>query len=358
MQIKTTLFSKASTGAISTWTCWAEGNKICVEYGQLDGKQTYHEFLAKPKNVGRANETTGEQQAIKEVEARVIKQLKVKYFHTKAEAMGYESREPMLCGDYRKTPQKVKFPCYISPKLNGFRLLNDKGTHYAKSGETYDITNSPHHLRKLLAEVEKLELDGEIYAHGMPLQEIISAWRVPTLESEKLRYHVYDVPVTGVTVEQRQVLLSKLNELGIKDLVTVPSMLIHTQKEYNAYYKAALETGYEGVVTRNCGSYYEFGKRSGDVIKRKPRLDAEAKIISTEVDRLGDGLLTCQMKDGVTLFKCKMLKASGYRGYEDSKAIVGKWINYQYEELSVDGVPTKPVGIYLRDCDDQGNPLI
>lgn len=353
----TTLYTKSTQGHIQQWSCWADGAKVCIEYGRVGGSHVYKETVAKPKNVGRANETTAEQQALKEVEAKVTKQLNFKYYKTIKEASGYNSREPMLCSDYRNSPNKVKFPCYASPKLNGFRLLNDKGTHYAKSGETYDTSNAPHHLKKLFDEISNFKLDGEIYSHGMPLQEIISAWRVPTLASERLKYYIYDIPNPELTVEKRLILLENLGLLSFKDITIVKSTLINTQEEYDKYYSDALEAGYEGVVTRNCGSFYEFGKRSGDMIKRKPRPDSEAKVIGTTEDRLGDGIITCVMKDGVTTFKCKMLKKSGYRGYEESKKLIGKWINYEYEEFSNDGIPTKPVGMYQRDCDELGNPL-
>lgn len=37
---------------------------------------------------------------------------------------------------------------------------------------------------------------------------------------------------------------------------------------------------------------------------------------------------------------------------------IGKWYKIEYESLSKDGIPTKPVGIGLRDCDINGSPLI
>ena len=46
-----------------------------------------------------------------------------------------------------------------------------------------------------------------------------------------------------------------------------------------------------------------------------------------------------------------------YRLYENACDLIGEWITYEYEELSDSGVPKQAVGIGIRKCDENGEPL-
>ena len=78
MTTKTTLYTKQGV-KFRQWSCWVEGAEVVVEHGQMGGKLTQKRYTAEPKNVGRANATTAEEQAIQEADAKVVKQLKSCY---------------------------------------------------------------------------------------------------------------------------------------------------------------------------------------------------------------------------------------------------------------------------------------
>ena len=65
-----TLYGKDSKGNLRVWTIKIEGNAVTVEHGREDGKLTSKTYYTKGKNLGRSNETTPEEQAELEAQAK------------------------------------------------------------------------------------------------------------------------------------------------------------------------------------------------------------------------------------------------------------------------------------------------
>ena len=170
----TTLYTKQSD-KLRIWSCWAEGDVVVVEHGQLGGKLTQKRYKAEPKNRGRSNETSATEQAVQEAEAKVSIQLKRGYYLTQEEAMNHIDFTPMKCLDYKDQAKKVKYPCYISAKLDGFRMMVDSnGQAWSKQGEPLDFPAHWDGLKEVLAEVGGG--DGEVFCKDMSLQSIRSAY--------------------------------------------------------------------------------------------------------------------------------------------------------------------------------------
>ena len=77
------LYAKTATGTTNTWLCWVEGPDVCVRWGLEEGQQQEARFRCVPKNVGRVNATTAEEQARFEAIAKWKKQCKKKYNQTR-----------------------------------------------------------------------------------------------------------------------------------------------------------------------------------------------------------------------------------------------------------------------------------
>ena len=75
-----TLYSKDNKGDLRVWSIYTEGSEVVVKYGKLGGKITEKRYTAEGKSIGKSNETTPEQQAILEAEAKYVKQFKSGYF--------------------------------------------------------------------------------------------------------------------------------------------------------------------------------------------------------------------------------------------------------------------------------------
>ena len=358
----TTLYTKQSD-KLRIWSCRAEGDVVVVEHGQLGGNLTQKRYKAEPKNQGRSNATTAEGQAILEVESKITIQKKRGYYLTQEEAMNHVDFTPMKCLDYKDQAKKVKYPCYISAKLDGFRMMVDSnGQAWSKQGEPLDFPTHWKGLKEVLAEIGGG--DGEVFCKDMSLQSIRSAYLTPKEETLHLEYWVYDVPVVGVPFKERRKLLDKLNtivfEKGLNFVKVVPGALVESEEWGDIFYRYHLLDGYEGSVYRNLDGLYDFGKRSSNMIKRKPRPTNEALVLSYTLDKNDEPVYTVRAVNGEQTgaeFKLKMkipengvaLQGRNYRDKANADGLVGQHIEYAWENLSDSKVPNKAVGLFIRD---------
>lgn len=361
----TVLYTKQGD-KLRQWQCFAEGAEVVVIHGQVGGKLVEKRYIAEAKNQGRANATTPESQALLEVEAKVVKQLKSGYYRTQEEALAHVDFTPMKAHNSNDHKHKIKYPCYIEPKYNGQRLMvNSAGEALSKQGEPLKF---PDHWKGVEDAVNLVGgLDGEVFAGpvsqgGLPLQDIISAFRKKNANTPRLKYYVYDIPVAG-TMEDRVRLLTSL-DIWVKNNnidfieVTIPRV-VNSWEEVIEYTNKQIELGQEGAIVRNFDGVYEFGKRSYDLLKVKIRLDAECEVLSYTLDKNDEPVYTVRAVNGEqagAVFKLKMKIPDGkiitglnYRSKENAESLLGQHITYEYEELSSSGIPTKPVGLCVRE---------
>lgn len=356
-----TLYSKDSKGNLRVWSIYTEGADVIVKHGQYMGKIQEKRYTAEGKNLGKANETSPAEQAILEAEAKYVKQLKSGYFPTQEEALEFIEFTPMKAQNYKDHASKVVYPCIMQPKLNGQRLMIDKnGVAWSKQGEPLEL---PLHWVGVKELAIKLGgLDGEVYAGleswgGLSLQRIISAFRKANEDTHKLKYWVYDLPIEA-TQSYRSHVLGELHNTA--SIVPVPGKLVQSSSEGDALHQSNVSLGYEGSVYRNLDGEYEFGKRSYNLIKRKPRQTAEAVVQSVDIDKNLWGVLNCKTFEGVD-FRCQMKVDAGdknYREYNNAQELIGKVIEFEYEEFSDSGIPTKPSGVGVRLVDQYGRAVV
>lgn len=363
-----TLYGKDSSGGLKLWEVFTRNEVIVVRHGKLGGKIQEKRTTAVPMNVGRSNATTASEQADTEALAKWTKQKKKGYFEDKEEALGFVTRTPMKAQNFNDYSHKVKYPCYIQPKLNGQRMLIDsEGNCQSKQGESIEL---PEHwkqdIKKLVESgLMKDGVDGEIFSGhvkqgGLSLQQIISAFRKPNENTHRLFFALYDVCSDG-TQEERVQDMIKIKGLNLSCIIgNIETIFIETPEGADSWYAEWLEQGAEGIVYRNLDGKYDYGKRSYNLIKRKPRLDAEAKVVGCVPDKNNAGLLSCILQNGVE-FKCLMRVDShpdtDYRKFDNASTLLNTFITFEYEELSDDGVPTKPVGVGLRKMNSNWEPL-
>ena len=142
------LFKRTKTGAIQTWRVVVEGNSFYTVDGQLDGVLTTSKpTICKGKNIGKANETSDEDQAICEAEAKMKKKLETGYSLTQDKidtCRGYF--EPMLCKSYTDYKDTINFnsSVYCQPKLDGMRCICRKDGMWSRNGKP--TLSAPHIL--------------------------------------------------------------------------------------------------------------------------------------------------------------------------------------------------------------------
>lgn len=294
MKTYPTLYKRTTTGKVQIWYAEVDGDSYRTTSGQLDGKKVTTEWtIAKPKNVGRSNETTAEMQAVAEVEAEYEKKL-ARDYHKTIKSIDTKMRfKPMLATKWTDRSEKIDSKTvYVQPKLDGVRCIATKDGLWTREGKP--ILGAPHIFEKLKKYFEKdgdLILDGELYNHSLKddFNKIVSAVKKqkPTagdLETSKqlIQYWVYDVPSVSKYFTDR------LRHLV--DTVEADTHIIHvetvevskdTVEEVAATF---IENGFEGAMIRINGKYEN--KRSNNLIKYKEFQDEEFEIVDIQE---GDG---------------------------------------------------------------------
>lgn len=118
-----TLYTKDSTGKTRIWWMDRDGSLYRTNSGVLDGQIVVSEWKeAKPKNIGKANETNGDTQAIAEIDAKYKKQLKTGYHEDILSIEEEPYVQVMLAKSYKDYKDKIDFTkgeWLLNPKYNG-----------------------------------------------------------------------------------------------------------------------------------------------------------------------------------------------------------------------------------------------
>ena len=363
------LYSKTASGAVNVWQCWAQGANVEVRWGQEGGALQYASYECHPKNAGRSNSTTAEEQAVKEAVAKFKKQLKKKYFTTREEALNELNLKPMLAKDFEDRRGTIKYDVDVQPKLDGVRCLaykkDGKTVLQSRGGDPYDI---PH----VAAELEDADLpegivlDGELYVHGVSLQALNSWVRRLQPLTYTVGYYVYDTftlwDKDGVMQprlepwEVRKVNLcawfedNKNGAHFVRQVPTTKAVCEEVVRQTHDYY---VRLGYEGAIIRLLHGTYRLGYRSSELLKLKSFQDAEFLIISYTV---GKGKFA-----NVPIFRCVTGEGKEFdvapKGTDVQRAemlakadsLVGKQMTVRFFDWTDDRVPHFPVGIGIRE---------
>lgn len=382
------LYKLTSTGKIQEWQIFTEDNKIVVIQGQIDGKkQRYEQTIKKGKNIGRANETTPEQQADAEAKSKWEHKhdkdyhLSIKECNQKGKIANKGGYLPMLAQGFEKNAKRhLKYPCYVQPKLDGLRCIatkNNKGVQlWFRSGK--EITTMGHIVDDLDLIMKVGDIfDGELYIHGEDFNSFTGAIRAnknlnPGI-TEKIKYHIYDYPrIDGLeeynTYWDRKKRFKALYTNNTS-IINVKTESVDNFEQAMEIYKQFINEGYEGIMFRNIDMAYEQ-KRSYSLLKYKEFIDDEFIIIRAEE---GKGLLEghvgsfiCKIEPNRILKDIggKTVKFGNTEGrikakmegkfdflkhlFENPKEYIGKPLTIKYQNLSKDNIPRFPVGKTIR----------
>jgi len=339
-------YKKDSKGRIRVTHFKVEGSDIITMSGLLNGKLKETVIPCKPKNIGRSNETTAEQQALLELESRYKKKLDEGHFPTLDEAENSKVLLPMLAHSVKLN--KLVYPVIVSPKLDGMRAMGNNTKIISRKGK--EVNTLPHIV---LPDTNGAWLDGELYAHGKDFQtnmSLIKKYRKGL--TEDVKYHVYDIyiPNGEHSYIERHKELSKLC-CGIDNVEVVPYKLADSEEELIAVHKEYLSLGYEGTMVRVNGVPYELNKRSHSLLKYKDFIDEVYEIIDiVPNDKTPThGTIVCEL-GGIT-FKCgmKMSHEAREEMLLNRDSYIGKQAEVRFFEYSNNGVPRFPVCVGIRN---------
>lgn len=367
MTVFPTLYKRTTTGKVQIWFVEVDGDRYRTTTGQQDGKKVTTEWtIAKPKNTGKANATTGAQQAVAEVNAMYEKQYKKDYRNSVEEIDSIERFKPMLADKWSDRKNKIEHDyVHIQPKLDGMRCIAKLDGLWSRNGER--IISAPHihdQLKPIFDRYPEIVLDGELYNHDLKddFNTIMSCVKKtkPTEEdlktsAEKIQYWVYDMP-SDASFSERNKTMQNIIDIGLtgeadNDIVIVPTHHIHVD-DVDSMSAVFIEAGYEGAMVRLPGKYEN--KRSKTLLKWKEFQDEEFPIVDIQE---GDGnrsgmaaRVVLSLSDGRTFSAgiignveyCKQLLV-------DKDMHIGKLGTIVFQHYTPDGVPRFPKFKTVRD---------
>lgn len=270
---------------------------------------------------------------------------------------------PMLAHNYNTTNSKkqylkrkhIKFPCAIQPKLDGIRCIaNDKTLLSRKNKKFYNLEHIENSIQKLNLS-KSIYLDGELYCHNKPLQDICSLVRQVNQKPDDVKdieYHIYDcfdLTKPKWSFKERFEFLSKLNLT--KPIVLVKTDELIEQNQLDVKHSEYIQNNYEGAILRNYNSFYKIGYRSNDLQKYKHFDDTEYKIIGfTDGENEKECVIwQCVFNDKIFNVRPRGTIEERKKLYLDGNKYIGKMLTVRHYGKSKDELPCFPVGITIRD---------
>lgn len=369
------LYTKTSKGQVQQWQIIVDGNTFFTIEGLKDMKLTTSDpTICIEKSVGKANSTTGEEQALKEAKAKFDKKKKTGYSEDESVAGDKSYPQCMLAKKFKDYEHKIKFPVIWEYKLNGNRLLATQDGLFSRKGEKHYEKSVPHilvDLQKFFEKHPNAVLDGECYSERYidklnELSTIVATKKQEKITKEFLEkskeiveYHIYDVyNINDLSeddsYEDRMNSLEDEFELFGSSIKLVKMNLANSREELMEEFQKYLDKKGEGLIVRIPGMKYEH-KRSSSLLKLKSEDDAEfyitdiqdgsgqwagkAKIVSLE-DKDGS------IRKGMTFDACfKGTMEDAIVCLRDKDSWIGRKVTINYNGLTGDNVKNGGGGI-------------
>ena len=351
------LYKPDTKGNACIWSIAVNDDSYTISHGKVGGKIQDKTTICAPKNVGRSNESTGAQQALKEAEAKWIERKDRKgYGLTVEEAT--DCNKPMLAMDYHKAGHRISFPCFVQPKLDGVRAFiekvsDDKITITSRTGKEFPADLS--HIEQWAMDNLNVGfvLDGELYIHGKELEDIVSAVKRTKPSTADVEFWIFDyVHPTDSFIKRMRALPLNFDPSDNDPIRIVATGDLISEKDLQSWHKLYIDDGYEGIMLRNYEGMYKPGKRSPDLQKYKTFLDEEFMILGVLEDKDGNPVFQLACGDDAR-FQCVL---KGDKDVNRAKYItgdtnvIGKYMTVKFQKKYRDsGLPQFPTGVAIRD---------
>ena len=342
-----TLYKRATNGKVVEHTIEVENNCFRTISGYTDGVKTTSEWTCcSGKNIGKKNETTPNEQAMAEAKAMWTKRVELGSFENINDIDNEVYFSPMLAHKWEDYKDKIQYPVYSQPKLDGIRCIVKADGMWSRNGKK--IISAPHiyeSMKPLFETNPDLIFDGELYADKFAndFNAICSLVKKtkPTesdlqKSKEQIQYHIYDLPShNGVFIERHKVLRNI--DIPTHCCQFVSTFRIDEENEISYFYELYIGENYEGQMIRLNKEYEQ--KRSKSLLKHKSFIDEEYTILDIE-EGIGNktgmvGSFVFENKDG------KRFNASPKYNWEECKnlwnqrqELIGKSATVKYFNLT------------------------
>ena len=216
---------------------------------------------------------------------------------------------------------KLRYPIYSQPKLDGIRVIIKDGIVYSRSLKP--IPNK--HVQSLFGHLHGA--DGELIVGNPTAHDVFQKTTSSVMSKEGepdvtlYAFDVWDKPTSIFEMRQQSLRLKCSEE---SDVELVPYECINTHKELLDYANTQIQSGYEGIMLRNPNTTYKYGRATNntqELLKYKLFTDAEFECVGVEELMHNENELKLDELGYAERSSCKEgLKPSGMLG-----ALILKW---------------------------------
>ncbi len=369
-----TLYGKDKSNKTKEWKIMVREKEdksayITFWYGYINSKKVECNVdIYNGKNIGKKNETTPFTQAYLEAQSRWKRKKNEGYKESLDELEQSPPPSPMLAHEYKKHYKKISFPCYIQPKLDGYRMLFDPDTKKltSRTGKEFTSLYETELYKELVSSNLKFILDGELYIHSSSFNfEKFGILRKQKITKEedillinKIEYHIYDV-ILAQPFEKRNEFLNNFMTQKFNKLKLVDTYICNSYEDIEKYHSLFLEKKYEGSMIRTNGIYIEKF-RSYDLLKKKD-FDDQEFVIKDFAYEIQDNkkliIWTCDSGSGNKTFNIRPKGTFDEREYlyYNAQQFIGCKIWIKFFGFTEDGLPRFPTTYrdsykeYIRD---------
>jgi ATP-dependent DNA ligase len=373
------LFRPATSGKTLMWQIEVSDHVIQgqavirVSSGLQDGtRQVFSTIIEKGKNIGKSNETSAFEQALKEAQSGWEKAKKKGYTEN---LENYAApRKPMAAHTLSDCLHKLTWPAIVQPKLEGIHCkVVKKGPreiHYLSrdNNRFLNLEYMTPFYSEILAVGE--EIGSELYAHDnssliiqdcgslvlpptrIHFEDIVSLVKGSEYAHDRellIKSHMFDLP-SGLPIEERLAELERRFSL-LPDhcpIDIVPHYLVDNEEQFFEAHEGFKADGYEGTMYRRLGSPYVYDYRSYDLLKHKDFLDKEFPIVEIREGKgkfAGKAVFLCLADNGLPFEVITRGSAEKKEEYfRNAVDLVGGLMTVRYQRLTKRGVPYLPVG--------------
>lgn len=273
--------------------------------------------------------------------------------------------------------EKLQFPLYASPKLDGIRALVTEDGLCSRNGKLI-----PNDFVRAMCKDLPIGLDGELIVGSPTANNVFRATSSGVMSKDKepdFIYYVFD------NYKQEGSFISRYNSITAHEdycyVKRVDQKAIINMQQLSVYEEDCLTAGFEGVMLRYPNAPYKFGRstvKEGALLKLKRFSDSEAIILAVEPlytnlneatkDNLGrttrsshKANLEAQDRLGALLVRDihTGVEFSVGSGFDDelrdelwNNNPIGKIIKYKYFPVGQKDKPRFPIFLGFRDAQD------
>jgi len=323
---------------VQYWEIQLEGYRYRTVEGYVGGAMTESAWTyAEGKNIGKANETTRDAQAVLEVQSKITNK-RDKGYGDNAE----EASRPFgvtLAKKWEDYKDDVVYPVMVSAKYDGIRT-------YIKDGKLFYRSNKPVLSCQHLEINHEYVLDGELYNHELKddFNKIVSLIRrdEATEETKELvKFYIFDVICDKPYAERLEI----IQEIVAKNpnFVAVESKIAENEEQVDSFFDEYQAAGYEGAMIR-WGNEGYIQERTNKLLKFKKFKEEEYEIVDLlsgkgkRMNTLAKWLLKTESGD---LFEVGTTgtDAENLDFFLNKEKYIGKMATIKFQELTPAGIP-------------------